>query len=113
MAFDGSYPAVPGNKPFSVLDVAGPTSYVQYVPPSTGGQVISARQFGLQSIEVVYAVGRDSTGAYFVNALLSPFNRNNASSGVILSWETPVGAQAGAGANLSASVVRLFAIGQT
>ena len=111
MAFDGTYPAPAGNKPQSVLDVKGPASYVQYAAPFTGGQVISARAFGLSSIEVCWAMGRDSTGAYTPEIVLSPFNANQGSPNVIISWQTPAGAQAAAGANLATATIRLFALG--
>lgn len=111
MAFDGSYPAPPGNKPISVLDVKGPASYTQFSGAATGGQVVSARAFGLTSIEMCWAMGRDSTGAYTPEIVLSPFNTNQGSPNVIISWQTPAGAQASAGGNLSTSIIRVFAMG--
>lgn len=111
MAFDGTYPAVPGNKPVSIIDVTGPTSYVQFVPPATGGQLVSARQFGLNSIEAVWVIGMDSTGAYAPVAMLTPLNKNLGSPNVTLSWQVPGGSQVGAGTNLSTSFVRLYALG--
>jgi len=112
MAFDGTYPAPPGNKPVSIIDVKGPASYVQVTTgPLAGGQSISARQFGLSSIEMAWAMGRDSSGGFVPKVILSPFNANQGSPGLIISWEGTTGAQVGAGTNLSTSTIRLFALG--
>ena len=60
------YPKVPGDNPESIIDVVGPTAYVQLVagstgPPivqPTGGQRIFASAFGLQSLD--FEIGRAS-----------------------------------------------------
>lgn len=115
MAFDGSYPAPPGNKPHSIADVAGPASYTQVTLASgvapTGGQLVSARVFGLQALERIEA-GRSDDGLYQIIAYPVPFNKNSTSPNVILKWVVASsGAEAAAGANLSARTVRLFAQG--
>ena len=74
-----------------------------------GGQLVSARQFGLNSIEAVWVVGLDSTGAYQPVAMLAPFNQNQGSPNVRISWQDAEGAQASG--NLSTSFVRVYALG--
>lgn len=115
MAFDGSYPAPPGNKNESVIDVAGPTSYATAVvgTPPTGGQLVTASQFGLQSIELCSVHMLDSTGAYEVIPALTPYEPNNCSPSVRLTWiSLATGAQPANTTNLSASKIRIFARGQ-
>jgi len=115
MPFDGSYPAVPGNKRVSVLDVAGPASYTQVtisagVAP-TGGQAVSASAFGLSGLEYVHSM-RSDDGIYQVLVYMAPFQKNNPSPGVILAWfVASTGVQVTALTNLSARTVRLAAQG--
>src|SRR5215471_21711463 len=68
-----SYPKVPGDQPESILDVTGPASYTPVTPgtpgppitPPTGGQRITAADFGLQSLDFVIAIG-STDGSYSV-----------------------------------------------
>lgn len=115
MAFDGTYPAPPGNKPVSIADVTGPSSYTQISLSSgaapSGGQTVSARHFGLSALERVEA-GRSDDGMYQVIAYLTPFNKNGTSPGCVLQWiVASTGAQVAAAVNLSARTVRLYAQG--
>jgi hypothetical protein len=115
MAYDGSYPAPPGNKPVSIVDVAGPSSYTQITLSTgaapSGGQAVSARHFGLTALERIEA-GRSDDGTYQIVAYLTPFNKNGTSPGAVLQWiVASTGAQAAANANLSARTVRLYAQG--
>ena len=113
MAFDGTYPAPPGNKKTSIIDVVGPASYTQVTPgtPPTGGQLISASEFGLINIESVYASGSDN-GQYEVVVIQDPHFLNNPSGGVRLLWKVAAtGAEVVGATPLSTQLIRLTAIG--
>lgn len=108
------YPKVPGDAPWSVVDVEGPASYAQIVTGAiaTGGQLLTAGDFGLQSFDWVGAMGSDN-GQYSVVAFPAPFNAGAPMASVRLQWNiAATGAQAAAAANLSARTVRLLAIGR-
>jgi hypothetical protein len=115
MAYDGSYPAPPGNKPVSIVDVTGPSSYTQISLSSgaapSGGQAVSARHFGLTALERVEA-SRSDDGMYQVIPYLTPFNKNGTSPGLVLQWVVAsTGAQVASSVNLSGRTVRLYAQG--
>jgi len=122
------YPKVPGDQPDSVLDVTGPTTYTPLVPgtpgppvtPPSGGQRITAQDFGLQTLDLVFGMG-STDGRYSVMVvpeliqpppgLPSPQQLPDGTfSAVRLAWMDPAGGQASG--NLSTSIVRLFARGR-
>lgn len=108
-----SYPKVPGDSLWSMLDITGPTAYVPVVAgtPPTGGQLIPASNFGLQSIDWVQSTGSDN-GGFDIVCIPMPFSLGNPMPAVLLMWVNALtGAQAPAG-NLSARTVRLLAIGR-
>ena len=128
-----SYPKVPGDTPWSILDATGPASYVAVlpVPPAappvgdepaaeaaaraapTGGQTITAADFGLQSLDWVGAMGSDNTGTYSVSVVPGDFNLGAPLDYVLLLWfDAATGAESADGADLSGSTVRLLAIGR-
>ena len=108
-----SYPKVPGDGFWSIVDVTGPASYTQIAgTPPTGGQEVTAADFGLQSLDWVGAMGSDN-GQYSVIVMPIPFASGAPLGSVLLLWSLATsGAQAAAGANLSARTVRLLAIGR-
>ena len=122
------YPKVPGDQPESITDVPGPAAYVPLVPgapgppviPPSGGQVVTAEDFGLQSLDYVTAMGSQD-GLYTVVVIpltIEPWPNpplvtqlpDGTFSKVLLKWVTAAGAEASG--NLSLSVVRLFARGR-
>jgi hypothetical protein len=123
------YPKVPGDQPESIIDVNGPTAYQAFVPgdntttPVThpsGGQRITAADFGLQSMDFVASMGSDD-GRYYViiipELLVIPPGPplptqlpDGTFTAVHLIW-IGVGAATQASGDLSASSVRLFARG--
>jgi len=121
------YPKVPGDQPESILDVSGPASYNPLVagtpgPPITppsGGQRVTAQDFGLQSLDFVTGMG-STDGRFFVMVvpeLISPAPNplptqlpDGSFSAVRLGWMQLTGGQATG--DLSTSTVRLFARGR-
>ena len=107
-----SYPKVPGDSLWSIVDVTGPASYV---PPSvgvspTGGQPITAADFGLQSIDWIGTMG--SPGAQY-NVIVIPTSTIGAPfNAARLMWLGVTGTAVSPGANLSGNTVRLLAIGR-
>lgn len=122
------YPKVPGDQPESIIDVSGPASYAPLVagspgPPITppsGGQRITAQDFGLQSLDYVTGMG-STDGRYFVvivPELIEPLPNpplptqlpDGTFSSLLLAWMQLTGGQASG--DLSKSTVRLFARGR-
>lgn len=121
-----SYPKVPGDQPWSQIDVTGPAAYVQMVPsstpgvPPTGGQEIHAQDFGLQALEFVVAMGSQDGGYW---GIIVPLGGSIAThkeltpgddfDSVLLVWMDPTtGLQATAGDDLSTSTMRLLGVGR-
>lgn len=83
MAFDGTYPAPPGNKHFSIVEVPiNAASYTQIVTgsPVTGGIAVAASTFGLKYIEAAYPMGSDN-GQYDSAVFITPFQLNKPGTG--------------------------------
>lgn len=109
-----SYPKSPGDERWSVVDVVGPASYtvVTAGAPPTGGQVVPASAFGLQSIDAVFALA-GTNGTNGVRVIANPYNFGDSMANVTLMWIVlATGAQATAASNMSAQTVRLIAIGR-
>lgn len=114
-----SYPKVPGDTPWSVADVTGPTSYVQITPgtpgppvtPPSGGQSVFPSDFGLQSFHIVLAQGSND-GNYAVVLIPVPLEGDDSFNQALLMWiDLSTGQQVAAGVDLSKSSVRLLALG--
>jgi len=121
-----SFPKVPGDQPWSIIDVAGPLSYVQLVPgavgppstPPSGAQRVTAQDFGLQALDFVVAMA-NPLGLYF--GLIVPLGGTltvprlflgDDMEAVLLVWMLIAGGQAAAGTNLSTTRLRLLGIGR-
>jgi hypothetical protein len=107
------YPKVPGDGPWSVVDLTGPASYAVVAGGAnpTGGQLVTAAECGLQSFDWLQGSG-SNTGVYEVIVFPVPFSPGNVFSSARLMWITAAtGAQVTAGTNLSTFTVRLLAIG--
>lgn len=110
-----SYPKVPGDGPWSVVDVAGPTSYVQMAQgtPPTGGQILTAAGFGLQSLDWVAVIGPSDNYQYSVQVVPLPLLPGSPFEAMAVAWSvTATGAQVANGINLSARTVRMLGIGR-
>lgn len=107
------YPTPPGNKNLSIALITGPASYTQVTngTPATGGQLVTAADFGLVSIESVFSQGMSDNGQYAVQAIHSP-NPAYGTPSVRLRWLTAAtGAEVAGAVNLSGRTVRLAAVG--
>lgn len=108
-----------GDRPYAIIDWAGPASYTQVVngvAPAlpTGGQAIGNANFGLGAgLEGIIVVGSSISGTYTVQAFqLTNYNQGFGNTTWILRWITAAtGAEASALANLSAEIVRLIGFG--
>ena len=110
-----------GDRPYALIDWAGPASYAQVVNntasplgPPTGGQAITPSAFGLSAgLEGIFVVGSSLSGTYTVQAFqTNGYNQGNNNSTWALRWITAAtGAEVGAAVNLSAETVRLIGFG--
>ena len=111
-----------GDRPYAIIDFAGPASYVQIsrgaantagaVP--TGGQAITPSAFGLVAgIEGISSVSISSSGNYTVEAVqLTAYNQGFGNTTWALIWTvTSTGAEVAAGVALNNEIVRLLAFG--
>ena len=113
-ALDGFPAGGFGDRYVSCVDHFGPASYTQVTTgtPPTGGDSISAAEFGLKALSMVWADGLSDNGQF--NVLCSPGNSNRGEPTTwFLEWVTAAtGAQVAGATNLSARSIRLFAIGR-
>ena len=111
-----------GDRPYALIDFAGPASYVQLsravantagaVP--TGGQAIGPSNFGLTApLEGIIQVGASSTGNYSVEAVqLVSYNQGQANATWALVWTvTSTGAEVAPGTALNNELIRLIGFG--
>jgi len=117
------FPCPPGNLPWSVADIIGPSSYTQVTTgsPLSGGQTLTPGQLGL-SVSVIWAqtTGSDD-GQYDCVVLMGPpfpggtgaTAGSGSTAGITLKWiVAATGAEVSAATNLSGRVVRVLAIGR-
>ena len=112
-----SYPKQTGDSPWSIIDVDGPNPYVEVTPPTppstdvVGGQAIFPSDFGLQSFHIILAQASND-GKYKVVVIPIQLMGDDSFNEARLEWiDLATGAQVAAGTDLSASSVRLLAIG--
>lgn len=112
MPFDGTYPAVPGSKKESILDLAINGAYTAITPgtPPTGGILISATAFGLSYIEWAQASGSDN-GQYDGVIYMAPSNKNLPSSAVRLQLIVGATGAEASGTIAAGRTMRIFAVG--
>lgn len=110
-----------GDRPYSIIDWAGPASYTQLTPAAansglapSGGQAINAASFGLAApLEIILAGALSTSGNYYVYCVqLTSYNVGYGNATWALIWiNATTGAQVAAGTNLSSENVRLVAFG--
>jgi hypothetical protein len=112
MAFDGSYPAPPGNKHFSIIDVpiSGAYTAITTGTPPTGGIALTAQTFGLTQIEWAQAIGSDN-GQYDGVIYMNPFNLNQQSPAVRLQVITAATGAEASGTIAAGRTMRVLALG--
>jgi hypothetical protein len=112
MPFDGTYPAVPGNKKESILDRAinGAYTAVGVATNPTGGILISATEFGLSYIEYAQVIGSDN-GQYNGVVYASPFIRNGPSPAIRLQVIVAATGAEASGTIAAGRVMRILAKG--
>lgn len=112
MAFDGSYPAPPGNKHHSIIDRSIAGAYTAITPgtPPTGGILINASEFGLQQIEWAQCVGSDD-GTYHGVVLLNPTNKNQPSPSIRVQVITSATGAEATGTIAAGRTLRILAVG--
>ena len=109
------FTAVPfGNRRMTAGLLTGPTSYtrVTVASPPTGGQAVSASQFGLTYIDAIFATASD-TGAYTADWTAKSITPQGVTAGTLI-WRTattPID-EVGGGTNLSAKYLRVVVIGR-
>jgi hypothetical protein len=106
------FPQSDGGKIESVIDHTGPASYVQLAAatPPTGGDPITAAAFGMKSIEYLDC-SMDNTGTYNVTATNGAPDALGRPTWLLAWYVAATAAQAAGAVNLSASHVRIRAIG--
>ena len=108
-----------GDRPYAIIDWAGPASYVQVVNGAapaapTGGQAITPAAFGLSAgLEGIFVAGSSLSGTYTVQAFqATAYNQGSNNGTWLLRWITAAtGAEVSAAVNLSAEIVRLIGFG--
>jgi hypothetical protein len=101
--------SVIGNKYIAALEHKGPAVY------ATGGETITAAQLGWGGIDILaaaqYSYSDAATGTYFVQVFFG-VGASGAVASVKILWRvSATGAEVGAGVDLSAEAIRIFALG--
>ncbi len=106
------FPQSDGGKIESVIDHTGPASYTQVSTGTspTGGDQVSAATFGMKYIEELTAT-MDNTGVYIPLAFKSGTDALGAATWILRWFTAATMAEVAGATNLSASHVRLHAIG--
>lgn len=112
-----------GDRPYAIIDWAGPASYQQVqrnspngggVPTTGGGQPIAPSAFGLTAgLEGIFMVGLSTSGTYGVAAVqMTSYNQGQPNATWALFWfVTATGAEVAASTALNNETVRLVAFG--
>jgi hypothetical protein len=110
-----SYPSPPGANVEAIgTTPVGPTSYTAVTngTPSTGGQVLNAKDLGLTSIEFI-EFGTSGNGQYTAHAIFDTNNPLYGTTSVRLRWLTAAtGAEVSGPTNLSTYSLRFRAVGR-
>jgi hypothetical protein len=112
-----------GDRPYAIIDFAGPASYVQFTPGSanvagsvpTGGQPIGPSNFGLQTgLEAILLIGEgiSSSGNYYVWIFqITSYNQGLGNTTWAAAWfNTSNSLQVATGVALNNELVRLIGI---
>lgn len=120
-------PVPPGNIPWTIIDIDGPSSYtaISTGSPPTNGQTIKASDIGMLQIWAAEVMGSDNgqyTGQVYLNTGAGGVgnprsgatpNLSQSATQMQLQWITAAtGAEVGGATNLSSRHLRLLVIGQ-
>jgi hypothetical protein len=83
------YPQPVGAKIMQIFDRTGPASYVQFVTPATGGDVINAADIAVGGFDRVN-LGTDTTGQITATAIINLGGYANATPSVIIYYTSLV-----------------------
>lgn len=108
-----------GDRPYAIIDHAGPASYTQVANGAapaqpTGGDAITPAAFGLSAgLEGIFVVGGSTSGTYTVQAFqATSYNQGLGNPTWVLRWITAsTGAEVGSAVSLSGETVRLIGFG--
>ena|SRR5437763_982420 len=102
-----------GDRYASCVDHPGPASYVQVAAatPPTGGDPITAAEFGLKSLTMVWGAMSDN-GQFLAIVTPTVGAKGEVTGWTIMYVTAATGAQVAGATNLSARTFRLFAIGR-
>jgi hypothetical protein len=112
------YTDIIGKHGLWIGDHTGPASYAAYTAPATGGDVISATNFGLRSLDMVVPLGYSVSGSYAVKAKLATTKAGGSAQSAVLVWYAvtwssgvEVLTEVAGAFNLSGETVRLLVVG--
>jgi hypothetical protein len=98
------YPVSLANRMFGVFDYTGPASYI------TGGDQITASDFGMSTIDFVLAAQLSLSGSYQFLVLYPTLGSLNVGA-VTIAWYLYAGAQVSPGTNLAGEHTHLMVWG--
>ena len=118
MAPLAGFPDSFGSHRASVFPHTGPASYTQMTTgPLAGGNTVEAVEAGLTFFDAVIPIGLSDSGVYRVEAVAPVGNPSTGDGAASQTWKlrwvvVATGAEVAGAFNLSAQVVRLFALGR-
>jgi hypothetical protein len=112
MAALKGFPQSDGGKIESIIEKTGPASYTQVTTgsPPTGGQSVTAAEFGMKSIDFIEACMSDD-GQFIAFASPAIAGVSPSATWVLLWMVSHTGLEVAGAVNLSARTIRLRAIG--
>ncbi|SRR6266403_1512940 len=102
-----------GDRYASCVDHIGPASYVVVTPgtPPTGGDALTAAEFGLKSLTMVWGAVSDN-GQFRADVTPTIGAKGEPISWIVRYWSLTLNAEVVATTNLSARSFRFFALGR-
>jgi hypothetical protein len=113
VTLDG-YPQAWGDRMISMVDHKGPLSYTQIAPgaPPTGGDQITAAEFGLKFITMLWGGSLSDDGTFEVEGSPGVAQQGEPTKWFLMWITAATGAQVAGATNLSPRTIRLVAIGR-
>lgn len=113
VTLDGYPQGAFGDRYASCVDHVGPASYIQVTAgtPPTGGDPLTAAEFGLKSLTMVFAAMSDN-GQFLAIVTPTVGAKGEPVSWTIMYLTAATGAQVAGATNLSGRTFRFFALGR-